>query len=353
MFLGGRVATNDGTPVPIDPLIERVCNNRVRQEVYASPHGDFSMQLGSRTDYFPEGSADAASPSGVANRDSVMGIPRRELTNCELRVSASGFHSRVISLMDVDNFGASIDVGAVVVQRAGKVEGATVSATPYKAPKDARKAYDKGLQAEKNGKLADAHKYFETAVELSPSSANAWFQFGTVLQKENQQDAARKAYTQATTIDTRFLPPYMSLASMAYQAGKWTEVLDLTGHILDFDPLNHVAVNDYILDLDPSNYADAYFYNAMANYKLNKIEDAEKSALKSEHQDLVTHFPQVHLLLAEISARKGNYAVAIGQIQTYLALAPHAKDADRVREQLAKLEKLNGPVSNSEKTDQK
>jgi tetratricopeptide (TPR) repeat protein len=353
MFLRGSVATPDGTPVPSDLLVERVCNNRVRQEVYASLHGDFSMQLGSRTDSFPEASADPASPYGVANRNSNMGISRRELTNCELRVSASGFHSRVISLMGLDSFGGSMDVGAVVVQRAGKVEGATLSATPYKAPKDARKAYDKGLQAEKNGKLADAHKYFETTVELYPSSAKAWFQFGTVLQKENQQDAARKAYTQATTIDIKFLPPYLSLASMAYQAGKWTEVLDLTGHILDFDPLNRVAVNNYILDLDPSNYADAYFYNAMANYKLNKIEDAEKSALKAEHQDLVAHFPQVHLLLSEIFARKGNYAVAIGQIQTYLAVAPHAKDADRVREQLAKLEKLNGLGSNSEKTDQK
>ena len=109
----------------------------------------------------------------------------------------------------------------------------------------------KGSQAEKNGKLADAHKYFETAVELYPSSANAWFQLGTVLQKENQQDAARKAYTQATTIDTRFLPPYLSLASMAYEAEQWTEVLNFTGHILDLDPLNHVAVNNYILDLDP------------------------------------------------------------------------------------------------------
>jgi Tetratricopeptide repeat len=353
MFLRGRVAIHDGTAVPNDLLVERVCNNRVRQEVYASLHGDFSMQLGSRTDSFPEASAEPASPYGVANRNSDMGISRRELTNCELRVSASGFQSRVISLMGLDSVGGSIDVGAVVVQRAGKVEGATLSATPYKAPKDARKAYDKGLQAEKNGKLDDAHKYFETAVELYPSSANAWFQFGTVLQKENQQDAARKAYTQATTIDTRFLPPYLSLASMAYQAEQWTEVLDLTGHILDLDPLNRVAVNNYILDLDPSNYADAYFYNAMANYKLNRIEDAEKSALKAEHQDLVTHFPQVHLLLAEIFARKGNYAIAIGQMQTYLALAPHAKNADRAREQLAKLEKLNGPVSNSEKTDQK
>jgi tetratricopeptide (TPR) repeat protein len=340
MFLRGRIATHDGAPIPNDVLIERVCNNRTRQEVYASLHGDFSMQLGSRNDSYSAASSDSISPYGANSRDPVEGIPRRELTNCELRASASGFQPRVVSLMGLDTFGGSVDVGLIVVQRGKKKEG-TLDATPYKAPKNARQAYEKGVQAEKNGKLADAHKYFETAVQLYPNSANTWFQFGTVLQKENQQEAARKAYTQATTIDTRFLPPYLSLAAIAYQAGNWTEVLDLTGHILNLDPLNRVAVTDYILDLDPVNYADAYFFNAMANYNLHKIEDAEKSALKAEHLDLRTHFPQVHLLLAEIFARKENYAVAIAQIQTYLELSPHAKDADSVREQLAKLEKLS------------
>jgi len=353
MFLRGRVATHDGAPVPNDMLVERVCNNRVRQQVYASLHGDFSMQLGSRGDSFPEASADPTPPYGVASKDSVMGISRRELTNCELRASASGFYSRVISLLDLDTFGGNVDVGVIVVQRATKIEGTTLSAIPYKAPKDARRAYEKGLQAERNGKLADARKYFETAVEIYPSSANAWFQLGTVLQRENQKDAARKAYTQATTIDSRFLPPYLSLASMAYQTGNWTEVLNLTNHILDLDPLNRAAVTGYILDLDPFTYAGAYFYNAVANYQLNKLDDAEKSGLKAEHLDLWTHFPQLHLLLAEIFARKNNYALAIAQIQTYLALAPHAKDADQAREQLAELEKLNGSVSTSEKPDQR
>jgi tetratricopeptide (TPR) repeat protein len=274
------------------------------------------------------------------------------LTNCELRASASGFQPRVVSLLGLDTFGGSVDVGLIVVQRGKKKEG-TLDATPYKAPKNARQAYEKGVQAEKNGKLAEAHKYFETAVQLYPNSANNWFQFGSVLQKENQPDAARKAYTQATTIDPRFLPPYLSLASIAYQAGNWTEVLELTRHILNLDPLNRVAVTDYILDLDPVNYADAYFYNAMAHYNLHNFADAEKSALKAEHLDLRTHFPQLHLLLAEIFARKENYAIAIAQIQTYLELAPHAQDADHVREQLAKLEKLNVSVSTPEKPDPK
>ena len=352
MFLRGRVATNDGTRLPHDVLVERVCYNRVRQQLYASPQGDFSMQLGSRADSFLDASGDRASQSGVARKDTDMGIPRRELLNCELRASASGFHSSVISLMEFTAPDRNIDVGVIVVQRAAKIEGMTLSATPYKAPRDASRAYEKGVAAERNGKLADARKYFEQAVKVYPRYAIAWFQLGTVLQKEEQNDAARKAYIQATTMDTKFLPPYLSLALMAYRAENWTEVLKLTGHILDLNPLNQAAATGYILDLDPLNYTEAYFYNAVANYKLNKIEDAEKSALKAEHLDLRTRFPHVHLLLAEIFARKNNYAMAILEIKTYLDLAPHAKDVDHVREQLAKLEKLNGSVSTSEKPDQ-
>jgi tetratricopeptide (TPR) repeat protein len=353
IFLQGRVAIRDGAPIPNDMLIERVCNNRVRQQVYASPQGDFSMQLGSRADSFPETSDDPMSRYGAARKDSVLGIPRRELMNCELRASASGFHARTISLMGLDPSGGNIDVGVMVVQRATRSEGTTLDAALYKLPKDARRAYEKGLQAKRNGKLAEARKYFKTTVEIYPSFTNAWFQLGTVLQRENQKDEARKAYTQATTLDTKFLPPYLLLASMAFQTGNWTEVLHLTDHILDLDPLNHAAAGGYVIDLDTVNYGHAYFYNAVANYKLNKIEEAEKSGLKAEHLDLGTNFPQVHLLLAEIFARKNNYPRAISEMQAYLELVPHSKNADQVREQIARLEKLNGSVSTSEKPDPK
>jgi tetratricopeptide (TPR) repeat protein len=311
------------------------------------------MQLGSRADSFPEASADATSSSGMASRNSIMGIPRNELENCDLRVTASGFRSRDVTLLGLDPAGGRVDVGVVVVERGKKIEGATLNAAPYQAPKDARKAYEKGLQAEGNGKFADAHKYFETAVEIYPKFVNAWFQLGTVLQKENQKDAARKAYTQATTIDTKFLPPYLFLASMAYEAENWTEVLKLTGHLLALNPLSQTDATVYTLDLDPLNYAEAYYFNSMANYKLNKIEDAEKSALAADHLDLRTHFPQLHLLLAEIFARKSNYTRAIEELQIYLAMAPQAKDAAQQREKLAKLEKLNDPGSTTEKPEQR
>jgi hypothetical protein len=349
MYLLGRVATNDGTLVPNDVLVERICNERVRQQVHATSSGDFSMQIGSRVDSFLDASGGPASQEGDARKASTGGIPLHDLVNCELRTSAAGFRPSSISLVDLTPSGSTVDVGAILVQRATKIKGTTLSATPYKAPPNARKAYEKGLEAKGNGKLAEARKYFGQAVDIYPGYASAWFQLGTVFEKENQKDSARAAYTQSTTIDTRFLPPYLSLASMAYEAGNWTQVLQFTGHIMDLDLLNHGNVAGYVLDLDEWNSAGVYFYNAVANYKLNKIREAEKSALKAEHLDLRPDFPQLHLLLAEIFTRKKEYAVAVSELQRYLELVPHAKDGDLVRERLAKLEKLNSPAPASEK----
>lgn len=63
MFLSGRVATADGTPVPHDASVEVVCNEKVRQKAYATPGGAFNMQLGpgSRNDAMLDASDDAAS----------------------------------------------------------------------------------------------------------------------------------------------------------------------------------------------------------------------------------------------------------------------------------------------------
>src|SRR2546429_5455304 len=58
---------------------------------------------------------------------------------------------------------------------------------------------------------------------------------------------------------------------------------------------------------------------------------------------------QLHLLLAEIFARKRSYAGAISELKAYLDLAPHAKDAGQVRELLAELERLNRSAPTGEK----
>jgi hypothetical protein len=351
LFIRGRVATNDGSSVPHDAVVERVCNSRVRQQVHTSTHGDFSMELGSKVDSLVDASGDGTSRDARPGNDPMGGIPRHELMNCEIRASVSGFRSNSIDLVSLTPSGSAVDVGAIVIHRSVKPKELTLSATIYKAPPNARKAFEKGLNAERKDQLAESTKYFEQAVEIYPRFTNAWFELGAVLQRQGGNDAARKAYLQATSIDSRFLPPYISLASMAYKESNWTEVLVLTGHVLDLDPMNHVS--GYILDLDPVDYTEAYFYNAAANFNLNRFENAEKGALKAERLDLRSRFPRLHLLLAQIFARKNNYATAVSEIQTYLDLAPNSGDAASVREWMAELKNRNASEVAGEKPDQK
>jgi tetratricopeptide (TPR) repeat protein len=347
MFLRGTVTTSDGTPLPHDVLVERVCNARVRQQVYVAPNGSFSMELGSRsTNLLLDASADGAIRDGIrGGTTSEMGIPRTELTNCELRASLSGFRSDVVTLIARDSFAGSIDVGSIVVERVAKVGGMTISATPYKAPKDARKAYEKGLEAEKGGNFAVAQQSFEKAVKIYPKFTNAWFQLGKVLQRENQTVAARAAYTTASKLDTKFLPSYLALSFLAYRAKNWEELLKLTGHILEQDPLNYSRVKGYILDLDSFDYAEAYFYNGVANFNLDRVAEAEKSALKAANLDVRPRFPQIHLLLGEIFARKNDAPRAITEFQIYLEQTPNAKNADDVRARLLSLQASANPLS--------
>jgi regulator of sirC expression with transglutaminase-like and TPR domain len=49
----------------------------------------------------------------------------------------------------------------------------------------------------------------------------------------------------------------------------------------------------------------------------------------------------LHLLLAEIFARKKDYGTAILETKIYLEMMPNAKNAEEVRERLAQYEKLN------------
>lgn len=349
MYLMGRIATSDGTPIPHDLLVERICSENVRQQVYASSNGDFSMQVGSKTDSFPDASTDIRSPERVNDKDSIRGIPRSELTRCDLQASASGFRSNRVSLMELAPSSGSADVGVIVVERTTKIKGMTLNAQAYKAPPNARKAYEKGLDAENKGKLAEARKYFEQAVTLYPKYVSAWFQLGMLFERENQKDSARDAYAHATALDMKFLPPFLSLASMSFEEGDWSAVLQYTRHILDLDPFSYGEMNSYVLDLDELNPAAAYFYNAVANYNLNRLEEAEKSALKAERVDLLTKFPQLHVLLAEIFTRKKNYDAAIQELRSYLELVPHAKDTDLIRQRLAKLQELSHSASANQK----
>jgi len=104
---------------------------------------------------------------------------------CEIRASLAGFRSDSVNLAGrrmLDN----PEVGTIVLHRLANVEGTTISATTLQAPKDARKAYEKALDASRKGKIEDAQKNLEKAVNIYPQFAAAWSELGAIHEKNNE-----------------------------------------------------------------------------------------------------------------------------------------------------------------------
>ena len=340
IYVSGRVLMEDGTPPPESLTMELVCGGSTRPQGYTDSKGRFQFQLGnnpgvmadasSSGSYFPGGgggmNAGAMGNSGRSTGSGGFGTGSSMGTaynNCDVRVVAPGFRSEMISLAGrriMDN----PEVGTIILKRIGNVEGTTISATSLNAPKDAKKAYEKGREAIKNKKLDQARTQLEKAVAIYPKYASAWYELGTVYERDKQIEAARKAYGESLAADSKYVSPYLRLASLSVMEQKWKDVVDSTNRLIKLNPLDFPA---------------AYFFNSVANYNLENLDAAEKSARETLKRDDQHRFPKAFHLLGILQAQKRDFAGASESLKSYLKFAPEAKDTDLVKKQLAEVER--------------
>jgi tetratricopeptide (TPR) repeat protein len=327
IFLSGNVKLADGTNPPDRVLIERVCQGIVRPEAYTDSKGNFSFQLGARNPAVfydaSVGGADPLSPgtdpSGIGGQ---RGINESDLTGCEIRANLAGFQSDSIVLgfrRSLDN----PDIGIIRLRRLANVEGYTFSITTAQAPKDARRAYEKGLELSNKRKWAEAERELTKAVGSYPKYAAAWHELGRAYQQQKKLDDAVRAYREAINADSKFINPYGQLAGLAAYEQKWDDVVQYTSQMLKLNPF--VA-------------PDFYFYSALANYNLQNIDVAEGHAREAAKRDTQHRVPKINHLLGIILAEKQDYSGAAENIRIYLKFSPNASDADTVRQLLADVE---------------
>jgi tetratricopeptide (TPR) repeat protein len=331
IFLSGRVLFDDGTPPNNEIRIERVCGANPRFEAHTDSKGRFSFQLGSNMATEIDTDPADANAGGFGPRDRQMasqagGVPALSRSNpywnCELRASYPGYRSDVVELgtrRALDN----PDVGTIVLHRLVNVKGTTVSLTSALAPKHAQKDYQKGLQLAEKGKFDEAEKHLQQATDLYPKYAVAWFALGQVQEKENKNDDARKSFQAAAAADSKYVSPYDQLALLAARSGKWDEAANYSKQAID---------------LNPVEFPSSFWYNAIANYNLKKIDDAQKSTQALLKLDTRHQFPEAESMLAQIYLEKADYDQAAAHLKAYLALVPNAKNADTLKAALVKLE---------------
>jgi tetratricopeptide (TPR) repeat protein len=246
--------------------------------------------------------------------------------NCELRASLPGYRSDMVNLAGHRTFD-NPDVGTIILHRLGNVEGNTISATTLQAPKDARKAYEKGKEALKKKKPADAEKEFTKAVEAYPKYAAAWLELGQLQQDKKQFAEAKQSFQKSVEADAKYVQPWVRLSMLAAQDANWQELADLSSKVIR---------------LDPVDFPHIYFLNSVANYNLKNFEAAEKSALEAQKLDTKHRNPKIEQVLGLIMIEKRDYPAAADRLRAYLQFAPSASDAAQVRNQLAELDKVTG-----------
>jgi tetratricopeptide (TPR) repeat protein len=337
IFVSGRVMVEDGTPPPEPAVIETVCNSSAHAEGYTDSKGYFSIELGSRNSVIQDASEFSSRSSlnsmgmggsGNGATSGAMGgssAQERKYMGCDLQAKLGGYRSQTVSLAgrrSMDN----PDVGTILLHRNGPAEeGKTISAVSLAAPKDAKKAYDKGLEAIKKRKFEDAQINLEKAVEAYPRYAAAWYELGLLQVGQGKVDMARSYFDKALECDPKFVQPLLQISILELQASKWRSLADVT---------------DRLVKLDPFDYPQAFFFNSVANYNLRNFEAAEKSAVAAERLDTRHTMPKVSHILGMLLAMRKDYAGAAEHFKAYLKFAPAGEDAAKVRSQLAEVEKI-------------
>ena len=345
VFLSGKVVMDDGT-LPPDPVaIQMVCNAMPHTIAYTDAKGHFNADLSDRSLMTrfadaSDGSDGFDHPLGAQGLNSQlsptqaggMGLSRQDLMSCELQASQAGFRSDVVQLATrrrMDN----PDVGTFILHRLAGVRGLTISATSALAPKDAKKALEKGVKAEAAKKWPEAQKQLEKAVAVYPKYAAAWYELGNVQRVQNDLAGARESYAKALEADSKFVMPYGALAAMAANEKKWQEVADNSNHLLQLDPID---------------FPEAWVYNAVAYYGLRKWDLAEKSAKEGLSHDPKHRYPKLNQVLGAVLAMEKDYSGSAQNFRDYLRYAPNATDVDQVKQELANLDKVLEPQANKQ-----
>jgi tetratricopeptide (TPR) repeat protein len=333
VFLSGKVQMADGSPLPEPVMIERVCNGIARAEGYTDTKGRFSFELGRNSMMLADASQSSGlDPFGGFGNNSSMpglgpnnqGIRERDLFGCELRANLPGFRSEVIPLA-TRRFLDNPDVGIILLQRMGNVEGLTISATTANAPKDAQKLFDKGRKALDKGKADEAAAHLAKAVEIYPKYAVAWNELGRAQEKLQNQAEARKAYEAALAADAKLVQPYEGLYMLAARENRWEDVARLT---------------DTIIKLNPFDFPHAYYFNSLAYLNLQDYAAAEKSCREFLKMDKQHRIPKAAYVLGVILANKSEFTEATQVLKSYLETATNPRDIEAARNTLAQVEKI-------------
>jgi len=191
-------------------------------------------------------------------------------------------------------------------------EGSTVSLRQlsHTPPAQAKKAFEKGVQAESKGNREQAAEFFQQAVSIDPQYADAFNELGAAQAFQSQLPQAVESFQNALKADPEHPLANANLSIALAKSARYEEAAVAARRALQFLPGS--ATVRYILA------SSLLFSHGETDEALDNLE---RSA---------SEIPFAHLLAGEILAHRGKRAEAAQHFEEYLKVVP-ADDKHRSR----------------------
>ncbi len=334
--LAGKILLENGQP-PQDLIqVEFVCNGRITQQTLTTSDGSFAFDVGGprNDDWLDPGVGGSnngalesvvkvADPGGRVNLDEVpsMGHGQVSLAGCEVRAAPRpGLSSEVIQLRTRSAFD-NPEIGIIVLRSLADPGATRVSLSTLRAPKEARKAFEKATRelASEKPNTNKISKELQRALQKYPEFSAAWDMLGRVQMSRGDKKAARESFERAIAEEPKFIEPYLAMAQIAVEESDWEETLKWASRILELDEA----------------LSQALMWHGLSSFYLERYGPAEESLSRLYHTaGNDREYPFGLLPLGVIHAMQGEIPDAASEFRLYLDLMPAERVPDAQRKEL-------------------
>src|SRR5262245_1282572 len=207
-------------------------------------------------------------------------------------------------------------------------------ADTQEVPKDAKKAFEKGLKRAGESKPEEAIALFDQALKIFPEYLHALNKLGEQKMQTNKPEEARAAFEKAISINQKFALPYINLGMLYVLQKRFNDAIEPLeqGNKIDGSyPMGHLHLG---LALMKKQEPD-----------LDRAEKEMTRAVELGRGNLVN----VRKELYNLNVRRHAWDKAAAQLEAYLKEAPNAQDANDVRDALAKLRRRMAEQAGTQK----
>ena len=191
-------------------------------------------------------------------------------------------------------------------------------------PKKAVKEYDKGLEAEQQGKKDAAVEHYEASLKVAPDYYPAHNNLGILYLGNSDFKSAEEQFRDAVRLDQNEAQAYFNLSNVLILTRRFAEAQITLAQGLQRRP-----------DSAFGNFLQGCLYDQTG--MLSAAENSLENALRLDPK-----MPQVHLQLVNLYLQQNRRSDAIKQLQAFLQDFPNAPAAPKAREILNKLQSAEG-----------